>query len=76
MKCEKIRIKYEIRLKQMSFFEIFQLPNANFSLRGGLHYIFIGKIGTIYGIWTTQNQSSLFIPRTDLHWVHIKNIFK
>ena len=52
-KCEKIRIKYEIRLKQMSFFEIFQLPNANFSLRGGLHYIFIGKIGTIYGIWTT-----------------------
>ena len=52
-KCQKIRIKYETRLKQMSFFGIFQLPNANFSLGGGLHYIFIGKIGTIYGIWTT-----------------------
>ena len=53
MKCEKIRIKYEIKLKQMGFFGIFQLPNANFILGGGLHYIFIGKIGTIYGIWTT-----------------------
>ena len=52
-KCQKIRIKYETRLKQMSFFGIFQLPNANFSLGGGQHYIFIGKIGTIYGIWTT-----------------------
>ena len=36
----------------MSFFGIFQRPNANVSLRGGLHYIiFIGKIGTIYGVW-------------------------
>ena len=52
MKSEKIRIKYEIRLKQMSFFGIFQRPNANVSLRRGLHYIFIGKIGTIYGVWT------------------------
>ena len=41
IKCEKIRIKYV------------NFPNVNFSLTGGLHYIFIGKISTIYVIWTT-----------------------
>ena len=42
--CENKNKKRDKTETNEVFFGIFQLPNANFSLRGGLHYIFIDKM--------------------------------